>query len=105
MANVRSPADERRAVGIRLRELRKRKGVSTMQLANALGMTQGNVEAYEAGRNSIRLEMLRAFATALQMEPHELHDALYPVRSESSFRDRIAAAFGSGNERSYFVPA
>lgn len=86
MANVRSPADTRRAVGKRLRDIRKRKGKTTMDLAVALGMTQGNIEAYEAGRNSIRLEMLRSFARALEMEPHELHDVLYPV--DSSFKRR-----------------
>ena len=88
MANVRSPADARRQVGRRLRDIRKRKGTTTMELAIRLGMTQGNVEAYEAGRNSIRLEMLRAFAEALEMEPHELHDELYPVEEDepSSFK-------------------
>lgn len=79
MANVRTPADARREVGKRLRDLRKRQGKTTMDIANALGTTQGNVEAYEAGRSSIRLESLRLWAEALGVEPHTLHDELYPV--------------------------
>lgn len=79
MANVRTPADERKDVGRRLRDLRKRQGKTTMEIAVALGTSQGNIEAYEAGRNSIRLDSLRQWAEALGVEPHELHDELYPV--------------------------
>lgn len=94
MANVRTPADERREVGRRLRELRKRQGKTTMQIANALGTTQGNVEAYEAGRNTIRLESLRQWAEALGVEPHKLHEDLYPIEETQSFSDRLRAGAG-----------
>jgi DNA-binding XRE family transcriptional regulator len=87
MAVRRPPAMEDRAVGLRLRALRKLRGKTTWQMAVALEMSQQNYEAYEAGRNAIKARSVRQFADALGVSPHELFEALYPVDEErSSFR-------------------
>lgn len=88
MASVRAPEGERKVIGKRLRELRKKQGKTTMEVAISLGVTQGAVEGYEQGKSSIRAENLRSLAAAIGVTPHELHDALYPVEDEepTSFR-------------------
>lgn len=79
MSADRTPSEQKRAIGLRLRDFRKAQGLRPMEVAVALGCTQQNYEFYEAGRNIIGSDRLREFAAALRTDPHTLHDILYPV--------------------------
>jgi transcriptional regulator with XRE-family HTH domain len=54
-----------RAVGTRLRELRKARGVSTQALAERLGMDVANLRRIEAGSQNLTLAMMRRIASKL----------------------------------------
>lgn len=95
MAIRRPPAAEDRAVGQRLRELRKERGKSAWEMAVALGMSQQNYEAYEAGRNDLKARKVVEFAEALGMKPQELLKELYEAEF-SSFRPRQSARLVTG---------
>lgn len=90
MAIRRPPAAEDRAVGQRLRELRKERGKSAWEMAVALKMSQQNYEAYEAGRNDLKARKVVEFAEALGMKPQELLRELYEAES-NSFRSKQPA--------------
>lgn len=91
MAIRRPPAAEDRAVGQKLRELRKERGKSAWDMAVALGMSQQNYEAYEAGRNEPKARMVIEFAEALGMKPQELLRELYQAESNSFRREQSAS--------------
>jgi transcriptional regulator with XRE-family HTH domain len=88
MATQRTPSDEARAIGQRLRDARKARGLRAWDVAKRLEMTQQNYEFYEGGRNIIRTDRLREFADALGYHPHELWDILYPVNRSESERSK-----------------
>ena len=45
-------------IGLRISELRKKKGVTQKDVANFLGVTNKTYSAYETGRNQMSYEML-----------------------------------------------
>ena len=55
------------AIGSRIAYLRKKKGLTQIQLAQKMGLTQGLVSAYERGRLRLHAEMLGRFALALEV--------------------------------------
>src|SRR5262245_50084782 len=59
-------------VGARLAAARQSRGLSQGQLAKAIGVTTGAIQAYEHGRTRIAVERLEDLAEALQCEPVEL---------------------------------
>ena len=46
----------------RIKELRKKKGLTQIQLANVMHVSQGTISAYEAGTVQIDQETLKSFA-------------------------------------------
>ncbi len=60
------------AVGLRLRTLRKSKGMSQEQLGKALGITFQQIQKYERGTNRISASMLVKSARALEVSPNTL---------------------------------
>ncbi len=60
------------AVGLRLRTLRKSRGMSQEQLGRALGITFQQIQKYERGTNRISASMLVKSARALQVAPTTL---------------------------------
>ena len=60
------------AVGLRLRTLRKSRGMSQEQLGRALGITFQQIQKYERGTNRISASMLVKSARALQVSPNTL---------------------------------
>ena len=60
------------AVGLRLRTLRKSKGMSQEQLGKALGITFQQIQKYERGTNRISASMLVKSARALAVAPTSL---------------------------------
>ena len=60
------------AVGLRLRTLRKSRGMSQEQLGRALGITFQQIQKYERGTNRISASMLVKSARALAVAPTAL---------------------------------
>ena len=60
------------AVGLRLRTLRKSRGMSQEQLGRALGITFQQIQKYERGTNRISASMLVKSARALGVAPTTL---------------------------------
>ena len=55
-----------------IKEIRKRKGITQVQLAQMLGVTQGAVQKLETGENDLTGKMLRKLASVLNVEPWEI---------------------------------
>lgn len=60
------------AVGLRVRDLRKKAGMSQEKLGEALGVTFQQVQKYERGTNRISASMLVRTARALKVSPTSL---------------------------------
>jgi transcriptional regulator with XRE-family HTH domain len=59
-------------IGIRLAEIRRRRGLTQRQLATAIGVTLTSLQNYERGRNAITGRRLDALASALFCKPIDL---------------------------------
>jgi transcriptional regulator with XRE-family HTH domain len=59
-------------IGIRLAEIRRRRGLTQRQLATAIGVTLTSLQNYERGRNAITGRRLDALASALLCKPIDL---------------------------------
>lgn len=57
--------DERQRIGARIAELRRERGMSQAQLAEAAGLRQSNVSRIEAGKYATTLDLLTTIADAL----------------------------------------
>lgn len=55
-----------------IKEIRKRKGITQVQLAEMLGVTQGAVQKLETGINDLTSKMMKKIAEVLNVEPWEL---------------------------------
>ncbi|MGH9314364.1 MAG: helix-turn-helix domain-containing protein [Vicinamibacterales bacterium] len=80
------PVDEK-AIGARIRDLRKRQGMSQAELAAELGIKQSAVSDYETGQVRIHAGLLAALAHALQASADELL-GLTPTRGTRPTPDR-----------------
>lgn len=69
--------------GKRIKNARKRKGMTQRQLGEACGIDEANIRKYESGRQNPKFETLEKIASALQIPVYELIDggfgALDPV--------------------------
>jgi transcriptional regulator with XRE-family HTH domain len=69
-------SDEERAffiaLGERITRLRKARGITQVQLADILGVSQQTIQAYEVGRRRIQVSALPAVARALSVMLEEL---------------------------------
>ncbi len=55
-----------------IKEMRLRKRITQVELANKLGVTQGTVQKMETGKSVVTLDWLEKLAKALDCEPYEL---------------------------------
>lgn len=55
-----------------IKEVRKRKGITQVELAKMLGVTQGAVQKLESGENDLTGKMLRKLAAVLKVDAWEL---------------------------------
>jgi transcriptional regulator with XRE-family HTH domain len=75
--------------GARVRELRKRKGITQVELAKALGVTQRGISYYENEADNPSMEIIEKIARALavskrllvEYDEQPLPDELKPIRS------------------------
>ena len=56
---------ERQRIGQRIKELRERKGITQVQLAEKTGYSQSNIWRIENGKYSVGLDILAVIAKAL----------------------------------------
>jgi transcriptional regulator with XRE-family HTH domain len=63
MAKIRTT----RQIGSRLRELREQAGVSQEKLAELVGVSKGQLQKYESGKNMMNTEKLQLAAVALSV--------------------------------------
>lgn len=68
----RAPSDPRILFGLRLRELRRARGLSQEALAHDAGLDRTYVSSCERGRRNIGLVNIYRLATALGVSPEEL---------------------------------
>lgn len=96
MATHRTPTEFQRALGGRLREARKEKGLTANEVAHRLGCTQQNFEFLEMGYNRLTIERVFDIAQALEYEPRELASRLFhvdPDEDQSSDVERETESF------------
>ena len=67
-AMTQDEKDYFKLLGSRVAQLRKDHGLTQVQLAQALGISQQMVASYEVGRRRIPVSMLQALAKALSVE-------------------------------------
>ena len=56
----------------RIREIRKQRGITQVELAKKLGITQGGIQKLEVGSRNLDIEWMRKIAKALDCQPYEL---------------------------------
>ncbi len=77
----------------RLRETRKRSGLTQMQIAEKLGITAQSYSQYETGKRQPKAETLKRIANALSVLPGDLlQDGFYPTSEEIDAMKRGAAS-------------
>ena len=85
------------AVGDRIRQLRKARGITQTELANAIGLTFQQVQKYEKARNRISASKLAQIATIFDVDVAELFRA--PVNDdEGSSGDDVNQLLSYVNE-------
>ena len=76
--------------GNRLRELRKTKGLTQQQLADATGVTQSAISQIENGAPSMDIKWMRSFARVLECSPADLlTDDDNPDRLRNQFEKHL----------------
>lgn len=63
---------EEKTIGRRLMEIRKRRGLTQVALAEKLGMTQPLLSRYERGELRLHGTLIAAFAKALRTKPEKI---------------------------------
>lgn len=59
-------------IEVRLRELRTRRGLTQVQLAERTGLDQATISRIERGRSGMDFEVLDRLCAALECEPGEI---------------------------------
>lgn len=83
---VRAPVDEKQ-IGKRLRELRKRRGKTQVEIAAALGINQSLVSQYERGETRLHGALVAAYARALRTTSDQIL-GLEKIEEDGILRDR-----------------
>jgi len=60
--------DNRKRIGRRIADIRKRKGLTTIQLAELTGLQQSNISRIELGKYSADIDLLGKIAAALNFK-------------------------------------
>lgn len=68
-----SKEDINKLIGSRIKAARKDRGLTLLELASKVGLSEGNVQRYESGNiANISISVLVKFACALTIKPEEL---------------------------------
>lgn len=63
----------KKLLGLRIREIRKSKGITQEQLAEKVGIGTSNISYIETGKFAPSIESFEKIAEVLQVEPYELY--------------------------------
>jgi len=74
-------------IGRRLKDVRLRRGLTQVELAEALGLDQTLISAYERGKIRIHAGLIAAFANALKISADELL-GLRKAKEDGAIRSR-----------------
>ncbi len=86
-------------MGERIRALRHLKGISQVDLGEALGVTFQQVQKYERGRNRLSINMFITVCKALGAHPMELIGSYFPDDPEHGSTDRLLEKLKEAEER------
>lgn len=75
------PLPDDKAFGTRLKEIRKRRGVTQVDLARKLGIHQSLISQYEGGSVRLHGALIVRFAQALHTTPDEILAATTPTEN------------------------
>ena len=68
-----SKEDINKLIGARIKAARKDQGLTLLELASKVGLSEGNVQRYESGNiANVSISVLIKFARALTIKPEEL---------------------------------
>lgn len=67
-----------------IRAARKARGLTQVELAEQLGVSQSTVAGWESGRRTVELARLYDVCSALGLKPHEVHPAIRPQTDTSA---------------------
>ena len=62
---VKAPVNDRKRIGLRIKNLRKEQGLTQFQLAEKTGLKHENLSRIEKGKHSTGQDILSTIATAL----------------------------------------
>lgn len=84
-------------IGERIRQARKRAGLTQKQLGEVSGTSETTVKQYELGKRQPRIDQLQAIAAALEVEPWELmgYDGSIRVKAPTGSQDNPAESLDS----------
>lgn len=77
MAKIRNSKE----IGFRLKQLREKAGISQEKMAELVGVSRGQLQKYESGKNMLNTEKLQLAATALSVPVQEFFIAGEDVMS------------------------
>ena len=86
IGNYKAPVDEK-LIGTRLRDIRRRRGVTQVELAKVAGIDQALVSEYERGTVRLHGAIVAAFAKALSVSADELL-GIKDIKGTPSVEDR-----------------
>ena len=86
LGKYKTPVDEK-SIGDRLRELRRKRGLSQAEVAESLGVHQSLVSEYERGTVRVPSTVLAAFTRVLRTSPDQIL-GLKPLKENGLFSDR-----------------
>ena len=87
-------------LGNRIRELRKIKGVSQLELAYDMDMSMNTISGIELGKISPKIETLRKIAEKLNVAPEEIAMALDAIQSPVSLYEPV---YSEGGDTLYIM--
>ena len=87
-------------LGNRIRELRKIKGVSQLELAYDMDMSMNTISGIELGKISPKIETLRKIAEKLNVTPEEIAMALDAIQSPVSLYEPV---YSEGGDTLYIM--
>ena len=73
-------------MGMRIREIRKNRGLTGEQLADMIGVSKGYVSELETGKKTPGAGLVLRLADALRVEAYELYEGTLPEQKAAAMR-------------------
>ena len=84
-------------IGERIREYRKKSGLTQKALGSLCGIAEPTIRKYELGLLNPKIETIRKIANALKISEFDLMADMKDLSSDVALLDRISITFGSGS--------